>query len=268
MARLGVSTALAAHVGDDQIGRDLVVALHHEAVDTHLIDLDPGSPSNRNFVLWCEEDRTILVRHEMYDYRWPQLGPREIPGWVYLSSVGSEAPEYYAEIVAWLDAEPDVRLAFQPGTLQIALGAVPLRALYRRTDLLVCNREEAAELGGGDVRRMDELLESLHALGPTVAVVTDGPAGAYASDGATHYRVPAYPDPCPPKERTGAGDAFSGALVAALAHGLVLPEALTWGPVNAMHVVGEVGSQTGLLREGELLELLERAPDAYAISTW
>ncbi len=268
MARLGVSTALAAHVGNDQIGRDMVAALHDQSVDTHLVHLDPGRASNRNFVLWCGQDRTILVRHELYDYHWPHLRPREIPRWVYLSSVGSDAPEYYEEIVAWLDAEPDVRLAFQPGTFQIALGAAPLRAIYQRTDVLVCNREEAAALGGADVGRMDDLLESVRALGPTVAVVTDGPAGAYASDGATRYRVPAYPDPYAPKERTGAGDAFSGALVAALARGLALPEALAWGPVNAMHVVGEVGSQTGLLREGELLEYLKRAPDAYAISTW
>ena len=132
----------------------------------------------------------------------------------------------------------------------------------------MCNREEAAELGEADVERVDDLLESLHALGPTIAVVTDGPAGAYASDGSARYRVPAYPDPCTPKERTGAGDAFSAALVAALARGLALPEALTWGPVNAMHVVGEVGSQTGLLRQGELLEYLRRAPDTYAVTTW
>ncbi len=268
MARLGVSTALAAHVGNDQIGRDMVAALQLQGVDTHLVHLDPGRSSNRNFVLWFGQDRTILVRHELYDYHWPHLRPREIPTWVYLSSVGSDAPEYYEEIVAWLDAEPTVRLAFQPGTFQIALGADPLLAVYRRSDLLVCNREEAAEIGGGDHARMDELLESLHVLGPTIAVVTDGPAGAFASDGSTRYRVPAYPDPCAPRERTGAGDAFTSALVAGLVRGLALPDALAWGPVNAMSVVQDVGSQTGLLREGELLEHLKRAPDGYAISSW
>ncbi len=267
LARLGLASALAAHVGDDQIGRDMEAALQAEEVETHLVRRDAGRQSNRNFVLWFDQDRTILVRHELYDYHWPQLGPGEVPDWVYLSSVGSDAPEYYAEIVAWLEAHPSVRLVFQPGTFQIAQGPA-LREIYGRSELLVCNREEAVEIGGSDHSRMDEILDSLHAIGARIAVVTDGPAGAYASDGSTRFWVPAYPDPGVPVERTGAGDAFASALVAGLAKGLPLAEALAWGPVNAMHVVQEVGSQSGLLREAELRALLEAAPDASAITTW
>lgn len=267
LARLGLSSALAAHVGDDHIGRDMEAALQGEGVMTHLVHRDAGRVSNRNFVLWFEQDRTILVRHELYDYHWPQLAPGEIPGWVYLSSVGSDAPEYYGEIVSWLDAHPSVRLVFQPGTFQIAQGDA-LREIYARTEVLVCNREEAVEIGGGDHGRMDEILDSLHRIGPRIAVVTDGPAGAYASDGTVRFRVPAYPDPAEPVERTGAGDAFASALVAGLVKGLPLAEALAWGPVNAMRVVQEVGSQSGLLRLGELRTLLTRAPSGFAITTW
>ena len=180
-------------------------ALADEGVDTHLVRLDPNQPSNRNFVLWFGQDRTILVRHEIYDYHWPHLSPREVPGWLYLSSVGSDAAEYYDQIVAWLAAESSVRFAFQPGTFQIAQGTQAMRGLYGRADVLVCNREEAVEIGGGDHSRVGDLLERLHLLGPRIVVVTDGPEGAYASDGSQRYRVPAYPDPCPPKERTGAG---------------------------------------------------------------
>ena len=84
-------------------------------------------------------------------------------------------------------------------------------------------------------------------------MVTDGPAGAYASDGSDPLRIPAYPDPGVPVERTGAGDAFASALVAGLVKGLPLAEALAWGPVNAMHVVQEVGSQAGLVSDRDLL---------------
>ena len=35
-----------------------------------------------------------------------------------------------------------------------------------------------------------------------------------------------------------------------------------------MNVVQEVGSQTGLLTEGELRQHLERAPGAYAVTSW
>ncbi len=268
LSRLGVSSALAAHAGDDRLGGHMKTALEHEGVDTSLVQLDPGQPSNRNFVLWYGQDRTILVRHELYDYSWPDLPDDQVPGWVYLSSVGSDAVGYYAQMVDWLESQPSVRFVFQPGTFQIKLGARVLAAVYRRTDVLVCNREEAAEIGGGDHAHMDELLEHLHALGAKTVVVTDGPGGACASDGSVRYRVPAYPDPWPPKERTGAGDAFTSALVAALAKSLPLHEALLWGPVNAMSVVQDVGSQTGLLSESELLEPLGPAPRASAIAIW
>ena len=69
-------------------------------------------------------------------------------------------------------------------------------------------------------------------------------------------------------ERTGAGDAFSSALVAALVKGLPLEMALAWAPVNAMSVVQEVGSQTGLLSESELRKHLKGAPETYAVTTW
>jgi 2-dehydro-3-deoxygluconokinase len=268
LSRLGVPTAIAAHVGSDDIGRTMEGALAREGVDTHLVRFDPRHPSNRNFVLWYGQDRTILVHHEHYDYHWPHLSPREVPRWIYLSSVGSDGAAYYEQIVAWLGAETSVRLAFQPGTFQIAQGPKAMGGLYQRTDVLICNREEAVEIGGGDHGRLDDILGSLHRLGPKIVVVTDGPEGAYASDGSLRYWVPAYPDPSPPKERTGAGDAFSSALIAALVKGLPLRTALAWAPVNAMSVVQDVGSQTGLLSESELRKYLEDAPVGYAVTTW
>jgi len=268
LARLGVPTALASHVGNDTIGHGMQMALHREGVDTHLVRFDAAHPSNRNFVLWYHQDRTILVHHESYDYHWPHLSPREIPAWVYLSSVGSEGAEYYDQIVKWLEGQPTVRLMFQPGTVQIAQGVESLRGVYRRADILICNREEGVAIGGADYGDLAAILESLFVLGPRMVVVTDGPDGAYAYDGHARLRVPSYPDPSPPTERTGAGDAFSSTLMAALVKGHTLAEALAWGPVNAMSVVQEVGAQGGLLGEEDLRILLKTAPESYAVSQW
>ncbi len=267
-SRLGLATTFATHVGDDQVGRDIQLALRREGVDTHLLRVDPGVPSNRNFVLWFGEDRTILVRHQIYDYHWAHLRPSEIPRWLYLSSVGSDAPQYYDQLAEWLEAEPSVRFAFQPGTFQIALGVDALAAIYRRADVLVCNREEAVEIGGGDHHDMADLLEGLHELGPRTVVITDGPAGAFASDGSVRYSVPSYPDLAPPTDRTGAGDAFTATLVAALCKGHSLDQALAWAPINAMSVVQQVGSQAGLLGEQEVKQWLDRAPVSYEVSKW
>jgi len=43
---------------------------------------------------------------------------------------------------------------------------------------------------------------------------------------------------------------------------------MAWAPINAMSVVQEVGSQTGLLSEEELLDHLKRAPEDYAVVSW
>ena len=110
-----------------------------------------------------------------------------------------------------------------------------------------------------------ELLKRLQALGPKKVVVTDGPKGAYAYDGENMWFQAPYPDPKPPLERTGAGDAFSSTIVSGLALGNDLPTSLSWGAVNSMSVVQEVGAQKGLLNIADLKEFLKKAvPDFLA----
>ncbi|HEY5110278.1 MAG TPA: carbohydrate kinase family protein [Acidimicrobiales bacterium] len=265
-ARLGLRTALVAYVGDDLPGREAVASLRAEGVDAALVRLDPTVPTNRNFVLRVGHERTILVHHEQHDCQWSHLRRAEIPSWLYLSSVGRDAHEYESQIADWLEATPEVSLAFEPGTLQIARGADQLGRLFRRSSVVVCNRQEAATLtgehpGADPVVLLDRML----ALGPERVVITDGSAGAYGSDGVVRLAVPVFPDDGPVTDRTGAGDAFASTLVAALASGLTLEEAMARAPVNSMRVVQQVGSQAGLLDDGTLEVLLAGAPAGYGV---
>ena len=83
------------------------------------------------------------------------------------------------------------------------------------------------------------------------------------TDRAQRLKMPLYPDPAPPKERTGAGDAFASTFVAALIKGNNLEGALQWAPINSMSVVQKVGAQAGLLDETELEQFLKKSPDWY-----
>jgi sugar/nucleoside kinase (ribokinase family) len=170
---------------------------------------------------------------------------------------------YHDDIVEWLEDNPSVLLAFQPGTFQMEAGVERLKKLYKRTAILLLNREEAVTVGGGRHDDVNDLIDKLHELGPQVVVVTDGPRGAYASDGKQRLFMPPYPDPKPPFERTGAGDAFSSTFVAAAAKGLNLDDALRWAPINSMSVVQKVGAQAGLVTERELQAFLHHAPHDY-----
>ena len=104
--------------------------------------------------------------------------------------------------------------------------------------------------------------------GPKIVVITDGPKGAHAYDSETKevWTVPMYPDLKDPVDRTGAGDAFASTVVAALALGKPLADALEWGPINSMSVVQEIGAQKGLLSQEKLLGYLDGAPKEYKVT--
>ncbi|GAC1386591.1 MAG: carbohydrate kinase family protein [Candidatus Saccharimonadales bacterium] len=263
-AKLGLRSGLVSNVGGDQQGRDIISALHHKNVDSRFVHINPGKISNYHYVLWYKEERTILIKHEEYDYHWPRFREIDIPKWIYFSSISKNALDTYHDHVSdWLTENPHVKLALQPGTYQLEAGIDRLRVLYERTEVLVLNREEAVQVTGGNYDDVHGLLDTLHGYGPKIVCITDGPDGAYASDGQVRLKMPLYPDPAPPFERTGAGDAFASTFVAALMKGSNLEGALQWGPINSMNVVQHVGAQEGLLTEAQLSELLAQAPDWY-----
>ncbi|MDZ7744881.1 MAG: carbohydrate kinase family protein [Candidatus Saccharibacteria bacterium] len=262
-SRLGLKSGLVSNVGGDQAGRDMIAKLTSEKVDHRFVRVNPDMDSNYHYILWYKEERTILIKHEEYDYHWPQFKSDETPEWIYFSSISRNALVMHDTIAEWLEQNPDVKMAFQPGTFQIEMGAGRLANLYAKTAVLLLNREEAVIVSGGNYDDIHDLFDRLHQLGPQVVVITDGPDGAYASDGEERYKMPAYPDPAPPLERTGAGDAFSSAFVAALVKGNNIEGALQWAPINSMNVVQHVGAQEGLLSEDKVEELLQRAPDWY-----
>ncbi len=265
-ARLGLNTAFETNIGGDQAGRDMIAQLNKEGVDHRFVHVHPDMKSNYHYVLWYKEERTILIKHEEYDYHWPHFRPDEIPKWVYFSSISEHAIPYHDQVADWLEANPTVKLAFQPGTFQMEAGTERLRRIYARTEVVVLNREEAVLVTGGDYNDLHGLLDRLHELGPKIAVITDGPDGAYASDSRERLKMPLYPDPAPPYERTGAGDAFASTFVAALAKGHNLESALQWAPISSMSVVQKTGAQAGLVTEHELEEWLKKAPSWYKAS--
>src|SRR3989338_4272622 len=122
-------------------------------------------------------------------------------------------------------------------------GRKKLVGIYKRTEVFICNKEEAQRILEVNETDIKKLMKRLADLGPKIVVVTDGPAGAYAYDGKSAWFMPPYPDPKPPFERTGAGDAFSSTFVAALCLGLSVEEALPWAPVNYFFVVHYVGGR-------------------------
>lgn len=260
-SRLGLRVGLRSFLGDDLPGKDSLAYLTKEGVDTSMMSTQKGIKSNYYYVLRYGADRTILVKNEAYEYTWQD--PGETPDWVYLSLVSDSSWQLHEDMLAYLDKHPDTRLAFQPGTFHFEWGAEKLARVYKRSYIVVMNREEAALVTGKSIASIADLAAGLHTLGPEVVVITDGTDGAYASYQGKIIKMPNYPDPAPPYDRTGAGDAFASTIVATLALGETLETALRWAPINSMSVVQQLGAQAGLLKKDEIEDYLQDAPEGY-----
>lgn len=260
-ARLGLKTAFITNLGADQNAELCLQTFRHEKISPNFIKKQAGQKTNYHYVLWYGNDRTILVHHENYNYTWPKVAA---PKWLYLSSLGDKTASYHQAISDYLTRNPSIKLAFQPGTYQMAMGTDQLAPIYQRTEIFFCNRAEAKLILKTKDSEIKNLLAGLKKLGPKVVVITDGPAGAYYQDEAgANFFLPIWPDEKPPVQRTGAGDALAATAVSALCLGKSLVEALSWGPINSASVVQHIGAQAGLLSREALLDKLKQRANDY-----
>lgn len=262
-SRLGLNVSLMAFLGDDEVGRESLQYLEEQGVNTTPMVTEKDAKSSYWYVLRYGADRTMLVKNEDYAYEWKD--PAEKPEWVYLSQISPNAWDLHEKLLDYLQRNPDIKLAFQPGTSHFSWGIDKLRDVYARSHIVIMNREEAVDVTGKSYDSIQDLAIALHDLGPHIVVITDGPNGSYASYDFKLVTIPNYPDPAPPYDRTGAGDAFASTIVAALAKGETMDTALTWAPINSMNVVQKIGAQTGLLRLEEIQEWLAKAPEDYKL---
>lgn len=265
-SRLGINASLMAWVGGDDVGREAIEHLGSEQVGTATMVTEQGKATSYWYVLRYGADRTMLVKSEKYDYEWQD--PADTPDWVYLSYIGADSWQLHEALLDYLERHPQMKFAFQPGTFHFKWGVEKLAPVYRRSYIVVMNREEAVEVTGRPYESVKGLADGLHGLGPKIVVITDGAKGSYASYQGKVVTIPNYPDPADPLDRTGAGDAFASTIVAALALGESMDTALTWAPINSMNVVQQLGAQAGLLSKDTIQDYLGSAPEDYVVKTY
>jgi len=120
-------------------------------------------------------------------------------------------------------------------------------------DVLVVNEIEARMLVDAPPHAAARDLARRHDL---TCIATLGAAGALAATPAGAWKVAALPADV--VDTTGAGDAFVGALVAVLATGRPLPEALTWASVGAALSCTVAGTQSSF---ADAATIASRVPD-------
>jgi len=255
-ARMGLTTAIWTIMGADQVGERAKRSFEKEGVITDYFFTDEKIHSKVSTIINYGGERTIFIYGDHISYMLPQLGPAK---WAYVSSMGEVTGDVYDDIAEWV-AMHNVKLAYQPGTFQLWMGAEKTKKLLSVTEVILMNKEEATEYvesRKSDIRGQSSeigiksLLEGLLELGPKIAVITDGSNGAYVSDGKTIWSQ-GIDESVPVIEKTGAGDAYSSALVIALQKGHDIPTAMRWGAENSRSVIQKIGPQAGILTLDEM----------------
>ncbi len=259
-SRLKLKTAIYTNVGnkDDEQNDDRIKAkLKSEGVDISYIAETDDLPSNHNIVLTYKGERTILVHHQPFKFELPDL---EKSKWVYLTSM---APNYIDtpvinQLINYLERS-GARLAYQPGTFQLKLGAKKQHRILSMTEFFIVNVEEAIHFLGleekGKPVPIKDLLKGIFDLGPKKVVITDGGEGSFGFDGEKYWQLECFPAKL--VEMTGAGDSFATGTLAGLSHGNSLEESMRWGAANSASVVEFVGSTPGLLTLHKMEEKLK-----------
>ena len=260
-ARLGLNSAAFTAIGGDMFGKQILDVYHKERVGSEFVKVNAKAQTNYHFVLNFQAERTILIKHNLYQYH--NVSKIGDTPWIYFSSMAENTLPFHNQLASYLTRHPKIKMGFNPGTFQLKLGAQKLAGIYRNTYVLFVNREEAQKILGTKDSNPKVLFAGLHKLGPKIILMTDGPDGSFVSDGQNQYSMPIYPDPAPPFERTGAGDASSTGFMAALMYGLSVTDVARWAPIESMSVVQYTGAQRGLLTKKELLKLLDKAPKNY-----
>jgi sugar/nucleoside kinase (ribokinase family) len=266
ISRLGLKSAIATELGDDDRGQKCFENFVTEKVDTLNVTKHKNIPTNYHYVLWYHDERTILVKHNPFPRKLDEnkFSPSGMaPKYLYLSSLPADSMNYHLEIIDWLKQNRGVKLIFQPGTFQMQMGTTSLLPLYQMSHVFIVNKEEAQQILNTTENSLQKLLEQMQKFGPEIVCITDGPKGAYMRASGKNFFMPIYPDIAPPKERTGCGDAFASTFASALCMGKSPLEALRYAPVNSMNVVQEVGAQKGLLSLEKIEEYLKNAPHDY-----
>jgi len=255
--RLGVRSAAVLTLGDDDIGKRIIEKLKVEGVDTTYVIQQPATTSNYSTVINYAGERTILTYKVPRSYEFPLHLP--VAPWLYLTSMGETFKPFYNHLLDWLKQNPQVKMAFNPGSRQLRAGLEELKVVLAASYIVYINRAEAETLTGMESTKGKEkdLLKAVSALGPKIPIITDGSNGSYVYDGTRFIKAGVLPVDA--YERTGAGDAFGAGCVSALIKGKDLKEALLWGTLNSASVIGYVGSQRGLLKEEEMQEWTQRA---------
>ena len=256
-ARMGAATTMVGKVGDDIFGPQLLEALTASGVDVSRVAVEPGASSGIAVINIdaAAQNRIIQV-----------LGANNTCGEAEEEKV-IQALEGASTLMLQLEVsvELSLKVALQAAAMgkRVILDPGPVRPLpqefYACCAVITPNETEAQALVGFPVTDVPSAARAASALldrGVEAAVVKLGALGAYYATRQGGQHVPAIPVEA--VDSVAAGDAFNGALAAALSAGEGLEMAMRLATAAGALAVTEFGAQDSMPLKDDVVGLLAR----------
>lgn len=250
-ARYLNSVEIIGKVGGDTEGESIIHQLADRNVGTKLLLVDDRWATGQSYMYLVGEDYFSIVTPEANH----QITPEETAKAV--DALGSGILMVSVEIC--VDAVLAAMVHARDHNIKTILMPSPpemcSQVLLRMADSLIMNRRELQILFGLQANSIEETKRELLNLDTHYhhLVVTMGSEGAVLREGNVTYSSAALP--VAPVDTIGAGDAFSGAFISALALGYSAQKALSIGCIAGGLTVSVVGAQASTHDMNQVMEL-------------
>lgn len=243
-ARMGAATAMVGCVGDDPYGQTMISVLNQDGVDCSQVRTGSKPTGCAGIFVDKQGENIIAVAPGANG----ELGPEDIER---ARELIAGARVLMVQIEVPLETvRAALKLAKEEGVLTI-LDPAPARLLDQEllalVDVITPNCREASVLTGEEVHCWQTAAKAARELrdqGVKNVLVTMGKFGAFYSSARGEVRISA--PQVIAKDSTAAGDAFNGALAAAVIRGAQLDEAADFAAAAGAVAATRPGAQPSL----------------------
>ena len=178
-SKQGLKVGCVSRIGNDGAGQEVQKFLKDGKI-ANLLVVDKRQRTAHSVIFLAKTgERTILVyRGASHNFRTSDVNLRKIENtkWLYITSLAGNIG--LLEKILRFAKKQGIKVALNPGKLEIRSGRNRLIKVLKNTDILLLNREEAAEVTKRSFSDNKGIVKDLQQLCNGLVVVTEGEKGS------------------------------------------------------------------------------------------